>query len=96
MCPARKSGPSLCGSDCGERRPVRCHRVEGARGRWDITRQGDQIVVGTPNGEPDASVTSDAHDFVRWGTARIPWTQACEVTGDAAVATAFFDQLNIV
>ncbi len=62
----------------------------------DLTRDGDTIVVGEPVGEPSVTVTSDAAEFVRWGTVRSPWRDACTITGDAHVAATFFDQLNIV
>ncbi len=65
-------------------------------GAWDLVRDGDAIVVGAPSGEPDATVTSDAHDFVLWGTVRMPWRQACTVAGDESVAATFLDALNIV
>jgi uncharacterized protein (TIGR03083 family) len=65
-------------------------------GTWDVAREGDAIVVGAPYGDADVTVTSDAHDFVLWGTVRTPWRDACQVAGDDAVAATFFDALNIV
>lgn len=65
-------------------------------GTWDIHRDGDAIVVGAPESDPDVTVTSDAHAFVLWGTVRTPWRDACTVEGDEAVAATFFDALNIV
>jgi uncharacterized protein (TIGR03083 family) len=65
-------------------------------GTWDLAREGDVIAITAPDGEAQTTVSSDAHEFVRWGTARIPWREACTVTGDEAIAVAFLDQLNIV
>lgn len=45
---------------------------------------------------PAATVTSDGHAFVIWGTAREPWRDHCTVTGDEAVAARFLDALNII
>lgn len=63
---------------------------------WDLARDGDAIAIAAPVGEPAVTVTSTAHDFVRWGTARIGWREACVVAGDEAVAAEFLDHLNIV
>lgn len=65
-------------------------------GTWDITRDGDAIHVGAPDGDADVTVTSDAHDFVLWGTVRTAWRDACAISGDEAVAATFLDALNIV
>jgi uncharacterized protein (TIGR03083 family) len=65
-------------------------------GTWDIAREGDAIVVGAPAGDADVTVTSDAHDFVLWGTVRTPWRDACQVAGAEQVAATFLDALNIV
>lgn len=62
----------------------------------DIVRVGDRIVVESPSGTPDATVTSSAHDFVLWGTQRMSWRNACTVSGDDAIAARFLDALNIV
>ncbi len=65
-------------------------------GIWDIVRSGDMITIEAPDGDAIATVTSDAHEFVRWGTARTSWRDACVVAGDQSVAEKFFDHLNIV
>ena len=65
-------------------------------GTWDVARADDVIIVGNPRGGADATVTSDAREFVEWGTARTPWRASCTVTGDEAVAASFLDALNIV
>lgn len=65
-------------------------------GTWDLTREGDAIVVGQPSGDADATVASSAHDFVLWGTVRTPWRDHSTVTGDERVAATFLDELNII
>ncbi len=65
-------------------------------GTWDIVRADDGIVVDDPRGDADATVTSDAREFIEWGTARTPWRASCTVTGDAVVAASFLDALNII
>ena len=65
-------------------------------GEWDVQRDGDGIFVGALQGDPDGTVTSDAHAFVLWGTANLPWRDACTVDGDLQVAATFLDALNIV
>jgi uncharacterized protein (TIGR03083 family) len=65
-------------------------------GEWDIDRDGDRIVVGAPEGDPDVTVTSDAQAFVLWGTVRTPWRDSCALDGDQDVAATFLDALNIV
>ena len=62
----------------------------------DVVRDGDSLVVVAPTGSPDVTVRSSAHDFVRWGTRRMPWRDACRVDGDEAVAARFLDALDIV
>jgi uncharacterized protein (TIGR03083 family) len=65
-------------------------------GTWDLVREGDSIEIGPPVGDAAATVTSDAHGFVLWGTVRTPWRNSCTLTGDQAVAVEFLDHLNIV
>lgn len=43
-----------------------------------------------------ATVTSSAHDFVRWGTQRCDWRECSTVTGDETYAALVLDTLNIV
>lgn len=43
-----------------------------------------------------ATVTSSAHEFVRWGTKRCDWRECATVTGDEAYAATVLDTLNIV
>ena len=63
--------PGLEQSLTGRIRLVLTEQAGG--GESDICRDGDDIVVGVPRGDPAVTVTSDAHAFVLWGTAREPW-----------------------
>lgn len=65
-------------------------------GDWDLVRIDEQIVVEPATGDPDATVSSTAHDFVLWGTVRVPWRELCTVTGEESIASTFLDALNIV
>ena len=66
-------------------------------GTWRIANDGGAIVVSEgAQGDEVATVSSDDHAFVIWGTARAPWREHCTVTGDAAVAGRFFDAVNII
>lgn len=69
-------------------------------GTWDLVRvsdgDADEILVEAATGDPDATVTSSAHDFVLWGTVREPWRDLCSVSGDESMAATFLDALNIV
>jgi uncharacterized protein (TIGR03083 family) len=65
-------------------------------GTWDLITTGGSIAVLPPSGQPDTTVTSDAHHFVRWGTARVGWREECTVEGTEAIAERFLDELNII
>jgi len=75
---------------------IRLNLTGPGGGTWDIARVGDGIVVSSPSGDPGCTVTSSAHDFVIWGTARASWRDMCAVDGDTAIAAAFLDALNII
>jgi uncharacterized protein (TIGR03083 family) len=76
--------------------PLRLELTGPGGGSWRLAVVGGAVAVGEPVGDEVATVTSSAHDFVRWGTARTPWRELCTVTGDAAAAATFLDALNIV
>ena len=67
-------------------------------GEWTVQPAGaDGLVSVTPGiSGAAATVTSSAHDFVRWGTKRCNWRDCCTVEGDAAYAAGVLDVLNIV
>lgn len=74
-------------------------RLTGAGGgEWTINPAGADGLVSVSEGisSAAATVTSSAHDFVRWGTQRCNWRECCTVEGDAAYAAKVLDTLNIV
>ena len=68
-------------------------------GTWRIAPDGDNgrlVITDGAAADGVATVRSDGHAFVIWGTCREPWRQHCEITGDQEVAARFLDALNIV
>ena len=68
-------------------------------GVWRLAADGEGGAITVTEGvagDEAATVSSDGHSFVIWGTVREPWRDHCSVSGDAAVAETFFDALNIV
>ncbi|MET0580259.1 MAG: maleylpyruvate isomerase family mycothiol-dependent enzyme [Ilumatobacteraceae bacterium] len=68
-------------------------------GLWTISGSGDGHVDVEPGDDPGAAatVTSDAHAFVLWGTKRAEWRQYAVIQGgDTEFVTRFLDTLNIV
>ncbi len=67
-------------------------------GTWTVQPAGDGGLVSIEDGavDPAATVRSSAHDFVSWGTKRSAWRDACEVSGDEALASAVLDRLDII
>ena len=68
-------------------------------GSWRIAADADDgalTLTSAPGTDTVATVSSDGHAFVIWGTCREPWRQHCSITGDEAVAARFLDALNIV
>jgi uncharacterized protein (TIGR03083 family) len=66
-------------------------------GTWRLATTGGTLVVteGT-HGDEVATIRSDGHAFVIWGTCRESWKQHCHVGGDKTVASTFLNALNIV
>lgn len=68
-------------------------------GEWTIHPAGADGLLTVTEGidaSAAATVTSSAHDFVRWGTQRCDWRDCSTVDGDAAYAATVLDTLNIV
>jgi uncharacterized protein (TIGR03083 family) len=68
-------------------------------GTWSIGPGGeDGRVLVTDGAAPDtvATVTSDSHDFVVWGTQRRPWADLAKIDGDAAYAARVLDGIKII
>ena len=66
-------------------------------GTWRLAATADTVsVTEGAQGDEVATVSSDGHAFVIWGTCREPWQAHCRVEGDADVASTFLNALNIV
>jgi uncharacterized protein (TIGR03083 family) len=68
-------------------------------GTWTIGPGGDDgRVLVTDGASPDAvaTVTSDSHDFVVWGTQRRPWQSLTTVDGDNVYAARVLDVFKII
>ena len=67
-------------------------------GEWTLHPVGDSGMLTVTEGIDGAAatVTSSAHDFVRWGTKRCDWRSCSTVEGDEAYAASVLDALNIV
>ena len=47
-------------------------------------------------GNAAATITSNAHDFVIWGTRRAPWRDLVTIDGDADYAARVLDAIKII
>ncbi len=56
---------------------------------------GRMLVTDGPSSDAAATVTSDAHDFVVWGTRRRPWRDYVTIEGDSAYASRVLDAIRI-
>jgi hypothetical protein len=68
-------------------------------GSWVLSAESGAIEVTSDPGHDlatAATVTSDGHAFVIWGTTRAGWRDHAEIGGDAQVASTFLDALNII
>jgi uncharacterized protein (TIGR03083 family) len=68
-------------------------------GTWSIGPGGDDGRVLVSEGAAAgsvATVTSDTHDFVIWGTQRRPWRTLTTVDGDAAYAGRILDVVKVI
>ena len=72
---------------------------EGPGGGTWVLRPGEPFTTVAPGADPDAAatVTSTAHDFVCWGTARRPWRDmGVGVSGDGTYASRVLDAVNVI
>lgn len=79
--------------------PMRLDLTGPGGGSWVLGAATGGIEVTADPGHDLASaatVTSDGHAFVIWGTARASWRDHAEVAGDQQVAATFLDALNII
>jgi hypothetical protein len=79
-------------------RPLGIRLTGPGGGEWTLHPAGDDGMLSVTDGigEVAATVTSSAHDFVRWGTQRCDWRTCATVDGDETYAATVLDTLNIV
>ncbi len=68
-------------------------------GEWTLRPGTDgtpMTVVEGVDADAAATVTSSAHDFVRWGTKRCDWRECATLSGDEAYGASVLDALNII
>ena len=68
-------------------------------GTWTIGPGGEEgRVLVSESAAPNAvaTVTSDTHDFVVWGTQRRPWSTLTTISGDADYAGRVLDGIKII
>ncbi len=68
-------------------------------GTWTIAPGGeDGRVKLTEGASPDAAATvrSNDHDFVIWGTRRAPWSELTKIDGDQSYAANVLDAIKII
>jgi uncharacterized protein (TIGR03083 family) len=80
-------------------RPVNLVLTGPGGGTWSIGSGGDdgRVLVGAgAAADAVATVTSDGHDFVSWGTQRRPWRDMVQIDGDTAYAQRVLDGIKII
>jgi uncharacterized protein (TIGR03083 family) len=80
-------------------RPLNLVLTGTGGGTWSIRPGGDDGRVLVQEGaatDAAATVTSDGHDFVVWGTKRRPWRDMVKVDGDTAYAERVLDGIKII
>jgi len=68
-------------------------------GTWTIAPGGDEGRARVDEGAVEdaaATVRSTDHDFVIWGTQRVPWRELTKIEGDDAYAAKILDAVNII
>jgi uncharacterized protein (TIGR03083 family) len=79
--------------------PITLTLTGAGGGTWSVGPGGDDgrvLVREGPASDSVATVTSDAHDFVVWGTQRRPWKSFTTIDGDAAYAGRVLDGIKII
>ena len=80
-------------------RPINLTLTGAGGGTWSIGPGGEDgrvLVSEGPAPGAVATVTSDSHDFVVWGTQRRPWKSLTTVDGDTAYAARILDAFKII
>jgi uncharacterized protein (TIGR03083 family) len=80
-------------------RPIALTLTGVGGGTWSIGPGGDDgrvLVTDGAASDAVATVTSDSHDFVVWGTQRRPWPSLTSVSGDTEYAGRILDVFKII
>ena len=80
-------------------RPLQLELTGTGGGTWSFAPGGDDGRMAiTPGQTSDAAATvrSDAHDFVIWGTQRRPWRDFVALSGDGEYAASVLDAVNVI
>ena len=92
--------PWMCASQLAfVDRPINLVLTGVGGGTWSIGPGGeDGRLLVREGAAPDAAatVTSDGHDFVIWGTKRRPWRDRVQIDGDTAYAERVLDGIKII
>lgn len=79
-------------------RPVVLVLTGPGGGTWTIAPGGEDGRVSVTEGvagDPAATITSEAHDFVAWATRRRPWTDCVTIEGDEPYASTVLDAIHV-
>lgn len=91
--------PQMCSDELTVvERPVELVFEGPGGGTWHL-RPGSPLVEVVDGPAPDAVATvhSNAHDFVSWGTVRRPWRElGVQVSGDEVYAARVLDAINVI
>jgi uncharacterized protein (TIGR03083 family) len=79
-------------------RPLTIELTGVGGGSWTLHPATDSgcITIEENGSGGAADVTSNAHDFVSWGTGRSAWRDACSLRGDTDYATRVLDAIDII
>ncbi len=92
--------PWMCASQLAfVDRPIVLEVTGVGGGTWTIGPGGDDgrvLVSEGATGDAAATVTTDSHDFVIWGTKRRPWRDLAQVSGDTGYAERVLDGIKII
>lgn len=91
--------PQMCAAELAAvDRPLNLVFEGPGGGTWAV-RPGTPFVTVTPGAADDAvaTATSNAHDFVSWGTKRRSWRDlGVRLAGDEAYAASVLDAVNVI
>jgi uncharacterized protein (TIGR03083 family) len=79
-------------------RPVGLVITGPGGGTWTLAPGGDDGRIAVTEGaaaDAAATITTDGHDFVAWGTHRRPWAECVQVEGDEPYAATILDAIHV-